>query len=523
MVVVARAMTDSSQPPGFHAELPPAQFNMAAYAIGRAAKASPDKAALVVVTDPTQVEPAEVWSFAALEDAVLRVAAGLADLGLTKGQRILIRLENTSAYALLFFGAIAGGYVPIPASTQLTEREADFLRVDSGASLVALADAITETPDGAAIRTLRAADVDRLISFPRRAAYAETHANDPAFLIYTSGTTSKPKGVLHGHRSAWGRRPMVAGWYGMTADDRMLHAGAFNWTYTLGVGLTDPWANGATSIVYTGAKDPALWPKLIATHRATIFAAVPSLYRQILKYAAPTAQSLGPLRHGLIAGESPPPDLFDDWHRATGRHLYEAFGMSELSTYISSSPGVARQAGFIGRAQAGRAVAILPVDGGSTPLGANEEGLIAIHRSDPGLMLGYWQRPAEEAEVMRGEWFIGGDLGVMNAAGYIAHRGRANDLMKALGYRVSPQEVEAVLAEHPGVAEVACTEVQVRADVSVIGAFIVKRTGVDVSADAIKAFAAERLAAYKCPREVVFIDTLPRTANGKLMRRALKR
>jgi acyl-coenzyme A synthetase/AMP-(fatty) acid ligase len=123
---------------------------------------------------------------------------------------------------------------------------------------------------------------------------------------------------------------------------------------------------------------------------------------------------------------------------------------------------------------------------------------------------------------MRGDWFIGGDVAMMDADGYIAHRGRANDIMKAMGYRVAPQEVEAALALHPGVAEVACAEVRVRDDVSVIGAYVVAREGVAADAEALKAFAAERLAPYKCPREVVFIDALPRTPNGKVKRAALK-
>jgi acetyl-CoA synthetase len=227
------------------------------------------------------------------------------------------------------------------------------------------------------------------------------------------------------------------------------------------------------------------------------------------------------LRHGLIAGEPPLAALFDDWYAATGTHLYEAFGMSEMSTYISSSPETPKKAGFIGRAQPGRALAILPVDGGTTPLPIGEEGLIAVHRSDPGLMLGYWQRPEEDAEVMRGDWFIGGDLGVMDADGYIAHRGRANDIMKALGYRVAPQEIEAVLAACPGVAEVACAEIQVRADVSVIGAFIVPAAGLSLDRETILAAARLNLAAYKVPREIIIVDALPRTANGKLQRKRL--
>jgi 4-hydroxybenzoate-CoA ligase len=113
--------------------------------------------------------------------------------------------------------------------------------------------------------------------------FSDTHADDPAFLIYTSGTSGTPKGVLHAQRAAAARRPMDRGWYGITAQDRLLHAGAFNWTYTLGVGLMDPWANGATSVVYDGPRDPELWPGVIEASGATLFAAVPSLYRRILK------------------------------------------------------------------------------------------------------------------------------------------------------------------------------------------------------------------------------------------------
>src|SRR6478609_6736599 len=215
----------------------PAEFNMAEFCIGRAARAHPDKIALVVVRHPAEAaEKHETWTYAAIEDAALRIAGGLADLGLERGDRLLIRLDNTSTYALLFFGAIAAGIVPLPTSTQLTEPEALFLLSDSGAKAIALAG-----------------------DLPRH---------------------HLPKGLT---------------------------------------GLTDPWANAATAIVYTGEKDPALWPRLIADTGATIFAAVPSLYRQILKYAAPTRENLGALRHGLIAGETPPPGLFEDWKAATGR------------------------------------------------------------------------------------------------------------------------------------------------------------------------------------------------------------
>jgi acetyl-CoA synthetase len=500
----------------------PARFNMAAYAIGRAAAARPGAPALIVVDDAKSERPAEVWSFSEIEDAVLRIAGGLEAAGLTPGARILIRLDNTSAYALSFFGAIAGGFVPLPTSSQLTEREVGFLLADSGAEAVAIGGGLSLGPIPAGVRVFEGQEIERMAAAGPRATFADTAADDPAFLMYTSGTTATPKGVLHAQRSAYGRRPMYRGWYGIGPSDRMLHAGAFNWTFTLGTGLTDPWANGATSIIYTGENDPGVWPHLIAGTGATLFAAVPGVYRQMLKYADPSRGTLGALRHGLMAGETPPPGLFEEWERRTGRPLYEALGMSEISTYVSSGRDVPRRPGAVGKPQPGRRIAVLPLDGGTDPLPAGSEGLLAVHRSDPGLMLGYWKRPEEEALVHRGEWFIGGDLAIMDADGYIYHRGRANDLMKAQGYRVSPLEVEAALIEHPAIAEVACAEVRVREDVSVIGAFVVPKDGLRPSKDEIERFAAERLAPYKRPRAVVLVDSLPRTANGKLMRSALK-
>jgi acyl-coenzyme A synthetase/AMP-(fatty) acid ligase len=495
---------------------------MARYVIGAAAARNGGKVALEVVTDAAASRPAEAWTYAEIEDAVLRTAAALLARGLEPGDRLMIRMPNESGYAILFFGAIAAGLVPIPTSSQLTAAEAQFILEDSGARAIAIAPDLPVERLTAGVMPIESEEACRMRDWRSRADYRDSLADDPAYMVYTSGTTSRPKGVQHAQRAAWGRRPMYAGWYGLGASDRMLHTGAFNWTYTLGTGLTDPWANGATCIIYTGEKDPALWPRLIAGHCATIFAAVPGLYRQILKYAAPTRESLANLRHGLIAGEAMPPALFEEWRERTGRILYEALGMSELSTFVSSSPVVPPRPGAVGRPQAGRAVAIIPLEGGTDPLPPGEHGLLAAHRSDPGLMLGYWQRPEEERQVLRGEWFIGGDVCSMDGDGYVTHHGRANDLMKALGYRVAPQEVEAAIGQHPAVAEVACAEARVREDLSVIAAFVVLRDHMQATKEEIIAFASARLAAYKTPREVVFLEHLPRAPNGKLLRRELR-
>jgi acyl-coenzyme A synthetase/AMP-(fatty) acid ligase len=195
--------------------------------------------------------------------------------------------------------------------------------------------------------------------------------------------------------------------------------------------------------------------------------------------------------------------------------------MSEISTYISSGPGTPVRPGSPGRPQPGRRVVILPLEEGECPLPAAESGLIAVHRSDPGLMLGYWRNPEAEREVFRGDWFVGGDVAEMDVDGYVWLHGRRDDLMNAQGYRVSPAEVEAVLSHAPGVADVAVAERKVRADVSVICAFIIAAPDGKPEEALLAAHCAEHLAAYKTPKKYVFVKTLPRTRNGKIARRLL--
>ncbi len=503
----------------------PDQFNIAEYCLGPSTVRDPGKTALIVVhdtaaADAAAADGAEHWTYADLNDAVRRMASGVQAAGLPKGARILIRMGNTADYALLYFAILAAGYIAVPTSAQLTEREAQFVLKDSGASVMALGEGLDlkTLPEG--VQVWRAADIATLRGHEPITQFVATAADDPAFLIYTSGTSGEPKGVLHAHRSAWGRRPMYDGWYGLKPDDRLLHAGAFNWTYTLGVGLTDPWANGATTIVYNGEKDITVWPRLIERFGATIIAGVPTLYRQILKHCMLPDYDLSALRHGLTAGEPLPLAVAEEWREATGTPLYEALGMSECSTYISSSPAVPIRPGSPGKPQAGRKVAILPIECGSDPLPAGEIGLLAVHRSDPGLMLGYWNRPEEDAAVTRGDWFIGGDLARMDGDGYVWFAGRNDDVMTSMGYRVSPAEVEAALAPHPDIAEIGVTETLSDSGVRLITGFVVpESTAPDLQA--IAAWAAERLAPYKCPKRYVVVDALPRTANGKLQRSAL--
>jgi acyl-coenzyme A synthetase/AMP-(fatty) acid ligase len=510
--------TPSDQTP-HGADCAPDRFNGARHCLAENARLRPDKVALVMAGAGDDIR---TLTFGEADRAVRGIAAGLMGLGLAPGARVMIRMGNEADYVLVYFAALAAGLVALPSSPQLTPSEAAFLRDNSGASVMVVGAAHdVGREDLGACRLLGPAEIAAMKAGPPIADYADTYADDPATLVYTSGTTSRPKGVLHAHRAILGRRPMHAHWLGLSETDVMLHAGTMNWTYTLGVGITDPWACGATAVLYDGPRDPTVWPALIARHGATLFAAVPSLYRQMLKYADLSAHDLGALRHGVTAGEALSPELLDAWRQATGKPLYEALGMSEISTYVSSGPTIPVRAGSPGKPQPGRRVAILPVEGAPEPLPAGEVGLLAVHRTEPGLMLGYWNRPEEEAVVMRGEWFAGGDLASLDAEGYLTFHGRNDDLMNALGYRVSPNEVEGVLIGHPAVAEVGVAELAVRADLTVIAAFVVLAPDAHVEAEALMSWCRERLAAYKCPRAVRFLDSLPRTPNGKVQRKRL--
>lgn len=465
------------------------------------------------------------WTYRALWTEVERVARGLIGAGLGSGDRVLLRMPHSPAYAFAFFGANLAGLVPIPASPQLTAEEVRFLLDDSGAAAVLTsADGDLEVDAPSAVRVLI---LEQLAAPAVAGTLPETDAEDPAFLIYTSGTTARAKGVLHTQRTVLGRALMRDAWEAFGPADVTLHAGTLNWSYTLGVGLMDAWAAGAHAVLFGGAYEAGAWSQLVQRLGVTVFAAVPTVYRQWLKYGPPSAalrSELTSLRHGLCAGEALPPALLEEWRAATGLELYEALGMTEVSTYISSGPGTPVRPGSPGRAQPGRRVAILDEAGGEQPLAPGEAGLLAVHRSDPGLMLGYWNRAAEEATVFRGEWFVGGDVASIDEDGYVWFQGRADDVIKSFGYRLSPVEIEAALASCAGVTDVAVVGVTVEDGKTLVSAAVVRAdsaAGAALDEAGLRAHAAVHLAGYKQPHAYHFVTALPRTANGKVQRRVL--
>ncbi|MBZ0124155.1 MAG: acyl--CoA ligase [Roseovarius sp.] len=485
----------------------PAPFNLAAHVLARA-DADPDKVALAILG----LTRTERWSYGRLEAAVLGTATGLRRAGLAPGDRVLMRLGNTVEFPIAYLGAIAAGLVPVPTSAALTAPEVTDIIATVAPGAILRDPAVACPPTGIAVLD---PDALRAMHDLPPAEFAMGDPDRPGYVIYTSGTSGTPRAVVHAHRAIWARQMMMQGWYGLGEGDRLLHAGAFNWTYTLGTGLMDPWTAGATALIPEAGLDPVHLPLLLKRHDATIFAAAPGVYRKFLKPGQ--RLDLPRLRHGLSAGEKLSDTIRAAWEAATGTPIFEAYGMSECSTFISAAPGRPAPGGGLGFPQLGRRVAILGADG-PVPLG--QEGTIAVHRSDPGLMLEYLGAPEATAGRFRGDWFLTGDQGAMGADGAIAYLGRADDMMNAGGYRVSPLEVEAVLNTHPGIVQAAVTDVEVKQDARLIMAFY---TGPEpLPEDELAAFAAERLAGYKCPRGYYHLDALPTGANGKILRRELR-
>jgi len=484
----------------------PQPFNMAAHVLSQSG-VCPDKIALQILHS----DHCEDWTYRELKSAVLGIAAGLLETGAKTGDLILMRLGNTVDYPLTYLGTLAAGLVPVPTSTALKLPEVNRIIEELSPTLIISDPAVIspETGNQIQVHQLQAMrnlpPVDYQMGDPERLGY----------VVYTSGTSGKPRAVAHAHRAIWARQMMFEGWYGLLPTDRILHAGAFNWTYTMGTGLMDPWTAGATALIPAAGTASAAFPKLLAENDATIFAAAPGVYRQILRDRQ--TLTLPNLRHGLSAGEKLPSATRTAWNNATGTPIFEAYGMSECSTFLSGSPTKPAHGDRLGHPQTGRRIAILGLDG-PVPLGS--EGTIAVHKNDCGLMKGYLNAPHEMADKMQGDWFLTGDQGIMHDDGQISYLGRNDDMMNAGGYRVSPLEVEQAFNSYPGMDAVAVTQVEVKADTHVIVAFY---TG-PIALDEVKIneHVSGLLARYKQPRLYIRVEALPLGANGKILRKVLR-
>ena len=478
------------------------------------------------------------FTFAELSSLTNQIGNALLSLGFQKGDRLLIRLPNLPEFPLVFLGAIKIGAVPIPSSTMLTAEEIGCLLDDSQAK------GVITTPE-----LYEAVEVNRghhkkfkhvlVVEQPIPSAcvgfselinkcsenltIAETKAEDVAYICYTSGTTGFPKGVVHAQRALIGRDPAALYWQALKPNYIVMHAGKLNWTYTLGTGCLDPWRYGCSTVIYGGEHNPKKFFDLIAKYRVNVFMAVPTVYRQMLRIADEFDPDLSSLHHALSAGEHLSEELFLSWNNKLGIELYDGLGMSEFSYYLSNMPGMPIKPGSSGKPQPGHRSTLIDEEG--KEVGVKEIGVLATPKDDPGIMLDYWQRPQETEKMFRGNWFVSGDFFYKDEDGYFWLVGREDDIITTFGYRVSPFEVERVLSDHPVVHECAVTGIDVGEDKTITTAFIVvkdSRHELERLKQELLDYAQRRLARYKCPKEIVFIDSIPKTANGKIKRKVLR-
>ena len=489
----------------------PSDFNMAEYVLAHA-DITPEKVALSVLSN----SGARRISYVQLKSDVLCVAQGLLDAGVEADDRVLMRLGNTVDFPITYLAAIAIGAVPVPTSSVLTETEVAKIITDINPTVI-VHDGACALPD----TVHRVLNVEQIEAFKSNSC-AEFHRGDPnrlAYIVYTSGTSGHPRAVMHAHRAIWARRMMIRDWYDLNAEDRLLHAGAFNWTFTLGTGLMDPWSVGATALIPEPNVDLKLLPLLLSRHDATLFAAAPGVIRK-LNASLPDQFRIPKLRHVLSAGEKLSPEVRSTWRMKTGVDMYEALGMSECSTFLSSAPHRPSADHALGWPQRGRRISLRAVHDPTQEAMLGEEGIIAVHQDDPGLMLGYFNAAGETANRFVDGWFLTGDHARIGENGAYYYTGRKDDMMNAGGFRVSPIELEYCLSQVQGITSMACVEVEIKTDAKIIVAFYTSASS-DIETH-LKDHAQMHLANYKRPKAYVLLDALPQNANGKINRNALR-
>ncbi|MDZ4141911.1 MAG: acyl-CoA synthetase [Methylotenera sp.] len=488
-------------------------------------------------------------TFAELARKTDQFAQLLRNLKVKVGERVLIRLPNSIDYPIAFLGAMKMGAIAVPTSTLLTAEEVIYLAKDSGAAALVtdakawvsmeeqLVESLRDLPNLSHILLsqtthtqphgcLNVLSIENSLSVIHKCdSPYNSRADDPAYLVYTSGTTGFPKGVLHAHRALLGRQPAAQYWFNYAEDtksalvsDRIMHSGKFNWTYVLGSGLMDPLYLGKTVIVHEGKNDAQTWLNLIQKHQATIFIGVPTIYRQILQKTEATQAEIPSLRHYMSAGEHLSDEVLSQWKARFKFDIYEAVGMSEFSYYLSQSKFRPIRPGSAGFPQPGHHIKLLNPDS-LEEVGNGEEGMISVPDNDPGLFLSYWNLAEETEKYKHDGYFFTGDYAKYDADGYIWFLGRKDDIIKSFGYRVSPYEIERVYKNHPDVADCAAVGEEIEKDKLLVVIYVILKPDTNASPDDLLAYGKQHLAAYKTPKTVYLVNDLPRTKNGKILRK----
>ena len=498
----------------------------------------PDRLALVYQSKSGQVSR---YTFAQMQRLSNRVANLLVQQGVRRGDRVAILLPQAPETAFAHVAVYKAGAIAVPLFTLFGIDALQYRLSDSGARIL-----ITDAASAAKIATIRDdlpelsqvycvdAPIDRCEAFHDAFARCsdqfepvETRADDPALIIYTSGTTGKSKGALHAHRSLLGHLPGVE-----ISHDLLPHPGDLMWTpadWAWIGGLMDvlmpAWHHGLPVLAHRFEKfDPESAFAMMAQHGVRNAFIPPTALKMMRTVVNPGQRWNVQLRSLGSGGESLGPELLD-WGRETfGVTINEFYGQTECNMVLSSCESLfPAMAGAIGKAAPGHEVRIVDDNGNIVPDG--EIGNIAVRRPDPVMFLGYWNNDEATREKYVGDWLLTGDTGMSHPGGYIQFVGRNDDVITSAGYRIGPGPIEDCLLAHPAVQVAAVVGVPDPQRTEIVKAFIVLKPGFAGSVELkreLQEHVKVRLAAHEYPREVAFVESLPMTTTGKIIRRELR-
>lgn len=483
------------------------------------------------------IDDARTLTFGELAQRVDRFGQALLDLGLRPEERVLLCQSDTIDFPVAFLGCIKAGIVPIAVNTLLKTGDYEFMLRDSRARGLIVSEALLPhfEPLLDAIPTLHHVIVSGTAKNPSHIAFegltnhpqalrtpAATMADDMCFWLYSSGSTGTPKGTVHAHASLiytseLYARPVL----GIQETDVVFSAAKLFFAYGLGNALTFPLAAGATAVLMAERPTPAAVFKRLTQHRPTIFFGVPTLYAGMLAATDLPAREAVNLRRCVSAGEALPADIGKRWRSHFGIDILDGIGSTEmLHIFLSNRPGEVNY-GTTGKPVPGYDVRLIDDEGRTVAAGETGELQIA----GPTSALLYWNNRERSRQTFQGQWTRSGDKYALDDNGYYVYAGRSDDMLKVSGMYVSPIEVESALITHAAVLEAAVIGKEDDERLIKPMAFVVLRASQSPSkelAEALKQHVKSRLAPFKYPRWIEFVDELPKTATGKIQRFKLR-
>ncbi len=464
--------------------------------------------------------------FADLDDRSARLATLLRERGLEPGDRVGVMLPNVPEFPIAYYGVLRAGGTVVPMNVLLKRREIAFYLEDSGAKLLlAWHGFVEEASEGAAdagaepVEVEPAAFAATLAGLEPTPGLAPTAEDDTAVILYTSGTTGKPKGAELTHRNLFRNADVSSRTTSEIAQGDVV-LGALPLFHSFGqtVSMNASLKAGAC-LTLVPRFDPGEALETMQRDRVTHFYGVPTMYGALLHHPERERFDTSSLRTCITGGASMPVKVLRGFEEAFGAVVLEGYGLSETSPVACSNhPDRERKPGSIGTPIEG--VEMQVVDEYDNPVEHGEVGEIVIRGHN--IMKGYWQRSDATEDAMRGGWFHSGDIGRIDEDGYFYIVDRKKDLIIRGGYNVYPREVEEVLYEHPKVREAAVLGVPHDEWGEEIGAAVVLHDGEELAPEEVSAYVKERIAAYKYPRVVWFLDDLPKGPTGKILKREIE-